>query len=278
MQYLMRQAGRIDMRNATIDKFARLLVELARKNPLNASPVPVRIKQLKSPWRGPEATAQGAPRPTPVPPQAAVGPSYAQFVYVAGRADEIAGAPLTRAQEFYGAGPGDWKPYLPTLSDDVVLLTQKVALEQNLRCGDALPLDANLLQRVVAAGKQNSIVILVVDTWSLQIASYSALMDDFDRTRLRTCITLVPWNPQDPDTINRKADLEALLGKVFSLTKQQRPPYFYDAIGSLDEYRTQLSQALARLKLELVGRATVLQTAGASSTQTQPLLPIGAAQ
>jgi FxsC-like protein len=268
MDFLMRLEGKKDTRETIIRALARELVTAAQEYPLPPLAVPPRIKQLVSPWRQPEVGALALPRAAEA---AGAGPRYVQFVFVAGRSAEL--GPLKRSATYYGNQAGEWKPYLPDLPEDIEWLTQQIALDQRLRCRDTLPPTPDLIKQLEVAEKQNRIVVIVVDTWSLQIEGYQTLMAEYDGRRFGNCVVLVPWNPKDPEVTTQRARLEAAVARVFARIKRDQSPNFLDTVSSFDDFKDTLSKALNRLKLELLAAAPVLQTAE-GRPMTQPMLTV----
>ncbi len=206
-------------------------------------------------------TFQSAFHAPPAPGQAAApkpqdrGPNGVQFVFVAGKPDELRG---TRSVDSYEQKGGrDWKPYYPQKLRPIGALAQGVAASEDLDFfSEELPFSAQLPQDVRNAENQANIVVLVVDGWTATLPSYDQILEQFDKEGYFNCSVLVPWNDADAETAQQRAALEAQVRSVFR-RHSRHPLYFRDAITSEEDLREQLRDVLIRLKAEVFNQAPV---------------------
>jgi hypothetical protein len=99
-----------------------------------------------------------------VAPARTGGPGYVEFIVVAGSETEIRA--VRQAVAAYGAGIDDWCPYLPAREDRATVLVQEIALQEKFSTGrTSVPQD--IVAHVERARDSNTLVVLVVDAWSL---------------------------------------------------------------------------------------------------------------
>ncbi len=224
--------------------FARRVVDAVQADPLAPAAQAPEFDKVPNAFLPPplaHAEAGTAPAAT------FVGPRHALFVYVVGRRAEL--QPLRRRLDAYGDEELDWKPYLPLGNDPVYVLAQRVAADEKLHY-ERLPLGGNLVEKLREAEDAGKIVVLLVDTWSLQLDPYQRLMHDYDMLRFRNCVVLVPWNPQDDEAASRADQLETLLRRTFN---RQSGTVYRTQIQSAEQLREELIRALNE------GRTNIIQ-------------------
>lgn len=235
------------------DKYQDLLDVVVKKllkatAALSPPPLPALpdIKILPSAFHSPPSIAAGA-----VVSKEISGPRYADFVYVAGKRDEI--QPLGRNVDNYGVeGELDWKPYLPESPDEVGLIAQSAATKEGFRY-QRVPLDANLLSFINDAETNNRIVILIVDSWTLRVQKYKQWMQDYDRLNFANCAALVVWNDKDTDTVRDRVGLEFVVRQTFLYKARVKDPNsFIDNIGSSTDLTSSLSIALQKVSAQII--------------------------
>jgi FxsC-like protein len=179
------------------------------------------------------------------------GPRYADFIYVAGKRDEI--RLLGRNPDNYGnEGELDWRPYLPESPDEVGLMAQSAATKEGFRY-QRVPLNANLLAFIQDAEANSRIVILIVDTWTLRLQKYKQWMQDYDRLNFANCALLVVWNDKDNDTASNRKDLEFAVRQTFLYKARFKDPHsFIDTIGSPAALTTSLSVTLQKMSAQII--------------------------
>jgi FxsC-like protein len=216
--------------------------EALRPPPLPALPD---IKTVESAFHRPPAAGAGSNEASNS------GPRYANFVYVAGRRDEI--HPLGRNADNYGIeGELDWRPYWPESPEEVGLIAQSAATKEGFRY-QPVPLDANLITFINEAETNNRIVIVIVDTWTLRVQKYKRCMQDYDRLNFANCAVLIVWNDRDSDTARERATLEYIVRQTFLYKARVKDPNsFIDNIGSLDSLTGSLGVMLQKVSAQII--------------------------
>lgn len=248
---MMRLKAREDARLDIIEGFAQRLVDRAKAHPLPSLANPPDILTVRSAFEQGE-TGLG----TALPHDDEVGPKYVQFVFVAGQRQEIQPTSAERAG-LYGNAGADWKPYLPDVNEEVEKTAQRIVAEEpDLRYAAPIPIDSALMERLEDAKAANKVVVLIVDTWTLQLKHYFDFMRQYDNRTFPNAVVLVPWNPKEAAEGARRPKLVAALKKAFLNRLVINDPQFYqDAIKSPDDFRKYLRIAIneARMKLVNIG-------------------------
>jgi FxsC-like protein len=249
--------------NEFIIRFAQRLIEVVEADPLpRADDVPP-IKELQSAFH--EAGTQLGVTTAAPPP---IG-KFAQFVYVAGRQTEVAA--IRNDVTAYGSEGGlDWQPFRPGVEDEVAILAQEVTSREKLRY-EAVPVDAELTSRLEQAAKERKVVVVIADAWTLGLDEYGRLMKELDRLALPNCVVLVPWNPSDPETTAKKADLENVVKLAFeNRSLLDDPNLFLDGISSCTDLQTEVSKAFARVRTKLIAMEDVRRRAAGGTLIPKP--------
>jgi FxsC-like protein len=182
--------------------------------------------------------------------QKRVGPRYAQFVYVAARADEFQKAKLKQNVDAYGSGDEaamDWKPYCPPVETRIVIITQKVTTDKDL-VHEVLLLNNNLITNLQEAKESNKIVIIIVDPWTLKLHPYSQMMQEYDKHHFFNCTVLVSFNLEDEETREKQAELKKEFERNFFTKIQDRCDSVQYESQSEKELHRKLRFALQRTK------------------------------
>jgi FxsC-like protein len=137
-----------------------------------------------------------------------------------------------------------------------------------------VPLGPDLIQRLEAAERDDKIVALLVDTWTLRLEQYHQFMREYDRRSFLNCVVAVPWNPRDEETVGARDLLEKALQVTFSNRLAAPDPggTFQSGIASPDELRQKLGTALSATRMRLLNVAKVRKLAESERVITRPLL------
>lgn len=247
-------------------QFAKKLIQVATSHPLPPCQTLSPIKDVKSAFHQSSSPSIG-----PVSRAENVGPRYVQFIFVAGQRDELQG--VRRKTDAYGSEGGlDWKPYLPDFDKEISILAQNVATKENLRY-EAVPLDTQIINRLEAAERDNKIVAIIVDTWTLRVQKYHNFMREYDERSFLNCVVLVPWNTKDDETANSLPVLEDVVRVTF-LKKAglKDPSCFLDQIRSPEELKRKLSVVLNRTRMRVIEKAEVIKKAESEQIITKPII------
>lgn len=189
------------------------------------------------------------------------GPRVAQFVYVAGRNTEFDG--VRQTVDSYGEEGPQWQPYYPEYDRPVGIISQGVATTEGLFY-ETFPVDKDLLAKLRQAEDKNTIVIIVVDPWSIQVESYQKHMLEFDRKDFLNCGILIPWNEKDEETTVALSKLQTSVQKTFT-RKFILNTYFRDSISSADELQREICDTINEVRRRLLLRAKVEQLVESTS-------------
>ena len=156
----------------------------------------------------------------------------------------------------------EWHPYLPDVPDDVDLMVKGVVLQEKLSPEESFAVDNDLLEKIEAADKLNQIVVIVVDTWTLQLPNYRQIMKKADEElQLTNCILLVPWNDKDEESVKNFEVLQNTVRAAFLNRSLNNSPNFLSRISSVDELKAQLSVVLQKTKMKLIERSDIRRKA-----------------
>lgn len=235
--------------------FADRLIQAVRTHPLPPARRPPRMAEVENAFRL---------RPAPAVNRCAeagnTGPRFVQFVFVAGRRNEL--SEVRKTLDPYGEEGGfDWRPYCPEVVEEVGIIAQEVATREKLY-GGFMPLDEDIVGRIKDAECQNKIVAIIVDTWTLNLQRYRAFMSEYDGRNFINCAVLVPWNNWDDETqVNRSVLVNRMWGTFYRHAVKPDPNCFLDSISSPDELRKGLSAALNKARERIVEKAEVIRKA-----------------
>jgi FxsC-like protein len=182
-----------------------------------------------------------------------------QFIFVAGKQPELQRAARTDLK-FYGKqGGSDWLPYLDTYKGNAAALAADVI--------DALPkgtyyeevvTSEDIRKQVQLAASQDKIVVVMVDTWTLQLEEYHRLITPLDTYNSVNCITLIAWNDEDLEANINKGRLEATVNVAFTTKVIQQPSNFLcNSIKSYDTFKEELIKALTQAQSQMVDIAKI---------------------
>jgi FxsC-like protein len=208
-------------------------------------------------WDGlPNAFQSVATAPiVPAPP----GPGHVEFLIAAGCASHFAHVPARQA--CYGARPEDWRPYYPQFGKRIGPLVQATAAGVDLT---SLLVDVGpgLRDRLKQAKNKQNIVVLIVDPWSLDVASIADHLGEYDELDLWNCTAFVTWN----DDVETERKLTALKQRVVEIFENKTAHggdknVFRDDINSLKKLEGDLAEVLVRIQQRIVERGEVIRKA-----------------
>ena len=248
-----------------LSRFADKLIRAAREHVLPPQPQLPSLNEIESAFH-----RRGVPAARLAEDAGNVGPRFVQFVFVAGRRDEL--GTVRKELDPYGAEGGyDWHPYLPEITDEVGIMAQEVASDEKLHYG-FVQLDDNIIKRIEEAERQNKIVAIVVDTWTLCLQQYSALMREYDGRNFLNCVVLVSWNDRDPEMEIKRASLMNTMRATFLRHAIKRDPNCFLEISSHDELKKELPAALNKARARIAEKAEVVKKAESGRVIGKPLI------
>ena len=255
LRQLMTLSKNRDHYREFLARFAARLIQEARTHQLPPDPRPEPINEVESAFRRwtPEAARSAGEG-------VSQGPRVVQFVFVAGRREEL--RTVREKLDPYGDEGGfDWQPFCPEVTDEIGIIAQEVASREKLHYG-FVQLDANIIKRIADAECQNKIVAIIVDTWTLCLMPYQTFMAEYDSRNFVNCAVLIPWNNRDDETeFNRSVLTNKMWGTFPRHAVKPDPTCFLDSICSLDEFKRELSAVLNKARARITEKAEVMKKA-----------------
>ncbi|MFP3646558.1 FxsC protein [Paraburkholderia sp. SIMBA_054] len=195
--------------------------------------------------------ATGAHAALVAPAASAIRGNIACFVFVAGTQAEIVKVDR-RDTTAWGVTDGwDWRPYHPQSPESVGALAQRAAGDRNLRFVQ-LDCGKQLIDKLREAKGARIPVVIFADPWSAQLEPYRELLKEYDEVNLLNCAVLVPWNRDDPETLDNEKTLLSNLEKACNQKMLLRYPGHHWKIGSSDEFRARASMILDEITHSLL--------------------------
>jgi FxsC-like protein len=178
------------------------------------------------------------------------GPTFVHFVYVAGSPSEI--SDLRTVEPYEKNGGGDWKPYLPeTMSIG--------AFAQNNSGIESKELDFfgdSLASRIREIERRDSMVVIFVDSWTLQLTPYKEILEQLNEYNYRNCGIIIPWCEEDQENKDSKQKLQESVNKTFSryrkYTSLWAKELFQYSINSFPKLAEHLKAVLEELRFDII--------------------------
>jgi FxsC-like protein len=235
------------------------------------------LAALRDPFSlaAPVAPAAGAAA-GPVAPAAAAaaaigGPKHVEFIVVAARQDELAA--IRNGLAAWGVDVTEWCPYRPADDTSAIVMMQTVATTERMSSAPraAPPSVVDLLREARAS---NTLVVLVVDVWSLELPAYRTVMWSLDGAeRFPNAGVLVVWNLDDHETTGRQDQLGWALRVSFpTLMVMKDPLVFHDQLGTPAQLTDKLRATLHELKRRIADFGDVMRMARGPAPIAKPLL------
>jgi FxsC-like protein len=127
-----------------------------------------------------------------------------------------------------------------------------------------IPVDGTLTDRIRRAEEAGEIVLVVVDPWTAQLASYRAYLSAIDQAQFVNYGILVPLNPHDLDTSGQPEELRGLVRQALSRTYVVNRSYIRDSISSREEFERELVAAVADARRRMAQLREVAVWGGAA--------------
>jgi FxsC-like protein len=241
-------------------KFASKLCRAARDHALPPHPHLLPINKIESAFhqRSARTSDNGGPR-------------VAQFVFVAGRRDELKAAGKKKLDAYGDEGECDWHPYLPDVPQEVEIIAQGIATEENFRYV-RVQLDDNFIKRIEEAEQDNRIVAILVDSWTLGVPRYERLIKKYNHCNFVNCAVLAPLNDKDDETKDKWSDLFGKVRSTFVNHYVNRNPSCFLVVSSYDELKDGLRTALHKARTRLIERAEVMRRAEGDRFISKPII------
>jgi FxsC-like protein len=212
------------------------------------------------------------------------GMTTAWMIYVAGTQADYVKRKHTQA---YGAAGYEWQPYQPESPGIVGALASQVVAAKGL-FPHGLAIAADLREQLRHAEEKNTMVLILVDPWAVEITTYDHVFTTVDRDRLDNCGVIIPWNASDPELAEPDPGagggaLGATRGDALQLSLAQSLSHIWDAtdlvfvkhVPSEAEFKLALGRAIDEIRARISKRGRLLR--GRAGTDVFPTLPPGTA-
>lgn len=264
LYYMMVRKSQEENYRNFLDAVAGRIIQVAESYVLPELDSLPDIKTVRSAWEL-QTAPPGQPPGNGHPPPAEDAVQYADFVYVAASRYEIQNQ-LPAAQpriDYYGSRGGlDFKPYYPVPPKTVGLFGQDIATKEGFYyLPVSLPND--LVRQIRDARRDNRIVIVIVDTWSLELERYKLVVRDYDDFDSWNSSMLIVWDNNDAVTIQNRGTLENTIRFTFPVKwRRNEGVVFNSRVGSQGDLEKILPVVLQELKAKIIGVNEKFRTAG----------------
>jgi len=255
---LANQSRHRDDYHQFLDAFTWKLVDAVREHPLPPVTGGPSLSETVNAFRTPGEQAQG---------QRQAGPTSIRFVFVAGRQHEI--GQVRDQVDAYGQANGrDWRPFFPELATSVGALSSGAVSAEDLFPED-LSIGPDIVQRIREAETENSIVLLMVDPWSVRLRPYREFLESYDEASFVNSGVIVLWNPSDEATVRQETALRTALNQAISRTCVMNG-HVRDSVLSADQLRKELVLAVHEIRRRMAARGSVFQNARSGESYQLP--------
>ena len=198
------------------------------------------------------ATAAGAPWAPAGEAGAIMTVPTANFAFVAGRPEEVAG--VRAHTEGYSREGAGWRPFVPSNRAMVSSLAQITAGKEDLYF-KTIEVDDTLVERMRAAENNGEIVVLVVDPWTVKLGSYHAQLGSVDESQFVNYGVLVLVNTEDPESYRESEVLREDVRQALRKTYVANPSYIRESIGNAEQFEREVVAAIgdARRRMAQLG-------------------------
>jgi FxsC-like protein len=273
--YLMRLHR--DEYQAFLHYFTKMLVDAVENQkvpipPLNTFPD---LCDIESAWKATHGPLTHAPIPGDLE-----GAGTTRFFFVAG-----SGSEYVQVRQHVGCynfqGGRFWAPYHPAVNDQVSFISYRAAGHAQANYKD-LPVTDQLIQQIQDAEDTNTIVLLVVDPWSVKVQTFRDLLEEFDSHAFLNCGIVITWNAQDGEPESEHIKLRQDLSAAFKRVLRLRHMYYRDSVASASDLEKELCKAILEIRSRLMQQATEVRSAEpidlqANSLRAMPIIqaPVG---
>ena len=224
------------------------------------------------------AERQGAPQVRNVPDLKSLippfpggnkpGVKYVRYLFVAGVSARM--RQLNRKCDCYGvfADGRDWQPCFPNVRAAGESIFTRAAKDDGRAHEIVRPPD--VLTQLKRAKELKNIVIVAVDPWSLKLPELKSLVEDFDSEEFPTSCVMICWNKNDPETLEKQAELENELKEYFR-GRVGRKEHYIPAVNSETEMEAAVKEAFNAIRKRLMELGQ-LPPADPNSTEKHPIL------
>jgi FxsC-like protein len=265
-QMLRLQRHRDDYRDL-LTQMAERIVHSARTGPPPSPPDRIDFDQVASAFHSRDTPA----RPTDAaaihlgPPT----PQAVQFMVAAGSASEI--STVRHDLRYYGDLPEHWSPYHPETTRSIAAVASGIAADSSF---EARIVDLSQLDECLeVANRNNEIVVMLLDPWSIRLSPHREILRGFDRQNEAAAAVMVPWNLEDEETRENAPELTETLNATFPNHTQRRDQVmFRSRILTQSAFHADLRVVLEVARNRLFARGTVYRRPASIGTPRRPIL------
>jgi len=270
LEYLMRLNTKQDQYEEFKIRFADKIIAAAKENDLRGLAALRAFDKIQSAFLAAMSGAAAGP-----PVAEAGGPKSARFIFVAATRPQIASV-KQQVEAYDGQSGFHWRPFHPQ-EDTVGYFAMEAALQQRIQYNE-LSFGQDLAQQLEQAHRENSIVLVLLDAWTLKVEPYQSWMRPYDRVSLPNCALLVPWNDGDAETVAQRTILQDHLQVTLPAKFLSRPSLFFRDASSAEELRQTLRDTLTQIQMKILEVGEAKKRIEATASASLPTLPVPGAR
>lgn len=176
---------------------------------------------------------------------------------------------VRRDLRFYGDRSLDWAPYTPTFPTPIGRYANQIAGEFNFSA--ELSNVDHLPDQVTQALTTNQIVVLLVDSWAIQISAYQQALGAYEDMRAENTSVMIPWNARDNETLANRQILAIQVNEIFYRRVGHKDPT-YRSVTALDTFQEALGELLAVAANRVMATGEVHRRPGGGDARELPIL------
>jgi FxsC-like protein len=147
------------------------------------------------------------------------GPRALRIAVAAGARGRL---PQGRNRRYYGDGPADWNPFVPSSSRPLAAVTADLARSFDFE-PTVVSLDEEPSPARIAVAPAEGPEILLIDRWVVTDAAWRERLGALDAARPWTAL-VVAWNREDPQSRDVEDELRSRLERIMPNTSGHGPP------------------------------------------------------
>ena len=195
---------------------------------------------------------------------------HVDFILFAGIADEIKSIRTTI--DPYGEKPKEWRPYYPKVNKRIASFIQSVASSEDYTSG-FIEIGQDWLNEIKQAEENDSIILAIVDPWTIRLDQYRRLIQEFDRWNSLNSGVLIPWNNLDSETnLNHQKLKDSLRVAFRNRMTVLDVKAFREEVSSLEDLDLILRDVLIEIRKRIVDTGEVMRRAEGDQSISLPSL------
>jgi FxsC-like protein len=137
-----------------------------------------------------------------------------------------------------------------------------------------VPVDNKLIEKIRAAERDNTVVVLVVDPWSVKVQTYRQLLETCDSNAFLNCGIVIPWNTKDDEPDEARAKLTAEMKAAFKRTLRLKHIYFRDSVQTAEDLEQELCKAILEIRTRLMQETPEVRPAESAASSVDALTAV----